>query len=232
MMVSVVLFKNYRMKKTVLFGLLVGFLLTVSIAFASGPIQYFSDVNDGDWYYDSVSELAGIGVLEGYSDGTYQPSNSVNRAEIAVILDRFYDYINYPSGEDWVSYENDYYSIMLPHGEFYAGELISPVCDASDDLGIDTGFSVTCANVDNAVEELIADMGDQFGTTRREVRKDIQVNGYDALLVTVTTTEYRSWEHNAVFIIDETDGMTYMISDAALNMYDDFEYFYSTFNLL
>ncbi|MFA6528031.1 MAG: S-layer homology domain-containing protein [Candidatus Gracilibacteria bacterium] len=213
------------MKTIKLLAVMIGILATISIAFASGGfIQHFSDVVEGDWYAESVSKLYDMDVIEGYSDGTYLPGANVNRAEMAVTLDRFYDYIQYPSGEDWVSYENDYYSVMLPHGAYNS----SADCSVADDLEIDGGFNVTCYSaVDHSIEDLIASMGDQFEDSRREVRSVIEVNGQDATLVSVTTLDYRTWEYNAVFVEDGTS--IYMISDAALNMYDDFEYFYSTF---
>jgi len=214
------------MKLSALFGVAIGLFLTASIAFASGG-QYFLDVEDGNWYTEAVHRLYQMGVVEGYSDGNFLPGEDVNRAEVVSMFDRFYDYLQYPSGEDWVEYSNDYYSVMLPHGAYSSTD-----CSVSDDLGLDVGFSVTCySSADYSVSDLIATMGDQFEDNRREVRKNIQINGQDALWVSVTTTDYRTWEYNAVFLEDDADGMIYMISDAALNFADDFEYFYSTFKL-
>lgn len=49
----------------------------------------FSDVESGTWYYDSVSTLAGLGILQGYKDGTFRPNNPITRAEFATIVTRF-----------------------------------------------------------------------------------------------------------------------------------------------
>jgi len=78
------------MKKISIFlmGLIAG---VVPTAFASSLI--FSDVSEGDWYYSAVNNLSDMGIVEGYEDGTYRPSNDVNRAEMAVILDRLNDAI-------------------------------------------------------------------------------------------------------------------------------------------
>ena len=46
----------------------------------------FSDVNITEDYSVAVLELYNLGILDGYSDGTYGPDNSVNRAEFAKIL--------------------------------------------------------------------------------------------------------------------------------------------------
>jgi hypothetical protein len=73
------------MKKLPIFllGLLLG---TIPTAFAVS--MTFSDVSEDAWYYTSVSSLYNSGIVEGYTDNTYRPENSVNRAEMAVMLDK------------------------------------------------------------------------------------------------------------------------------------------------
>ena len=51
------------------------------------PMQ-FSDVKPGSWYYDAVMEAAGLGIVNGYSDGTFKPGNPVNRADFVLMLTR------------------------------------------------------------------------------------------------------------------------------------------------
>ena len=46
----------------------------------------FSDVDVTQDYSIAVLELYNLGILDGYSDGTFGPDNSVNRAEFAKIL--------------------------------------------------------------------------------------------------------------------------------------------------
>ena len=49
----------------------------------------FPDVKKDAWYNEAVSTLARASVLEGYEDGTFQPSKQITRAEMATILTRF-----------------------------------------------------------------------------------------------------------------------------------------------
>lgn len=70
------------------FGTLVTLSFNTVFAFAG-----FSDVNSNDWFADSVEELSQIGVIEGYPDGTFKPSNNANRAEIAEMLSRLLEYV-------------------------------------------------------------------------------------------------------------------------------------------
>ncbi len=74
------------MKKT-LFAFIIG-TLTISNFIHSGLATRFSDVSMQDWFYNSVTELTEEGVIKGYKDSTFKASNSVNRAELAVIIDR------------------------------------------------------------------------------------------------------------------------------------------------
>ena len=86
----------------------------------------FSDVNPGDWYNNAVATMVNAGILNGYSDGTFQPNANITRAEFATIAarflsnsyslnDRFYDteghwaepYINRAAEVGWINGYND-----------------------------------------------------------------------------------------------------------------------------
>ena len=51
----------------------------------------FTDVNDTDWYNTAISTLANAGVLDGYTDGTFKPNDTITRAELIKIATSFYD---------------------------------------------------------------------------------------------------------------------------------------------
>lgn len=46
----------------------------------------FKDLAKTSWAYDAVSEMTNLGVINGYTDGTFKPSNKVTRAEFAKLL--------------------------------------------------------------------------------------------------------------------------------------------------
>jgi len=74
------------MKKIIL-ALVVGVMIgAIPSVFAIAKL--FSDVDQNQWYSDAVYSLTENGIIEGYDDDTFRPSNSVNRAELAVMLDR------------------------------------------------------------------------------------------------------------------------------------------------
>jgi hypothetical protein len=49
----------------------------------------FSDVNEGEWFYEPVMMLANAGIVNGYSDGTFCPNKDITREEIAYIMYKF-----------------------------------------------------------------------------------------------------------------------------------------------
>ena len=47
----------------------------------------------GHWADAAIARCAKAGIIQGYSDGTFKPSNNVTRAEMAVICDRLLDFL-------------------------------------------------------------------------------------------------------------------------------------------
>ncbi|MFA5840593.1 MAG: S-layer homology domain-containing protein [Candidatus Margulisiibacteriota bacterium] len=54
----------------------------------------FTDVALGEWYTNYIAELKDLDLVEGDPEGTYRPSESINRAEFVVLALRVYDYLN------------------------------------------------------------------------------------------------------------------------------------------
>ena len=73
------------MKKRILPALGAALLMSISgTSFAaSNP---FSDVPDGHWAYDAVSQLASDGVINGYGDGTFRGDRNITRYEMAQMI--------------------------------------------------------------------------------------------------------------------------------------------------
>ena len=49
----------------------------------------FSDIKDGAWCCRAVSTLTNMGIIKGYTDGTFRPNADITRAELATIIARF-----------------------------------------------------------------------------------------------------------------------------------------------
>ena len=46
----------------------------------------FSDVDTNDWYYSNVMRAVELGILSGYTDGTFKPMNNITRRDFAIML--------------------------------------------------------------------------------------------------------------------------------------------------
>jgi len=53
-----------------------------------GSAAPFTDVREGQWYTWYITEAAALGIVTGYSDGTFKPDRTVTRAEAVAMIDR------------------------------------------------------------------------------------------------------------------------------------------------
>ena len=59
-------------------------------------VKHFEDVQPGVWYYDAITALATVGIVNGYPDNTFLPNNNARRCEVAQII---YNLIGVPEVE-------------------------------------------------------------------------------------------------------------------------------------
>ncbi|MFH1533837.1 MAG: S-layer homology domain-containing protein [Nitrospirota bacterium] len=114
------------MKK--LFSVVVSICMLVSIfqtaVFANESIG-FTDLSPEHDYYAAITYLSQIGVLNGYSDGTFGPDNTINRAEVlkVIFVGSEIDVSDVPSGDVWYgSYMNKAYELGIVSGDGVDGE--------------------------------------------------------------------------------------------------------------
>lgn len=80
------------MKKIISLVLVLVLVLgTFSFAFAAEPIAAPADVTDED-QIEAVEVLMALGVVDGYTDGTYKPAKVVTRAEMAKLIISLFGY--------------------------------------------------------------------------------------------------------------------------------------------
>lgn len=58
----------------------------ITVDGSSSAALLFSDVEEDDWHFDYVSTAVSLGIVQGYSDGTFKPEQTVNRAEALKML--------------------------------------------------------------------------------------------------------------------------------------------------
>ncbi len=85
------------MKKYTL-GFITGILIALTALVATDAFAFsisrWRDVISGSWYEAAVNDLGDIGVVSGYPDGTFKPSNKVTRAEAAQMLEKMKQYVD------------------------------------------------------------------------------------------------------------------------------------------
>jgi hypothetical protein len=79
-----------KMRKALSFVLVLALVLgSFGMVFAAPAVQgtALSDI-EGNANYDAIVANTDLGIITGYEDGTYKPSNAVNRAEFAAMITR------------------------------------------------------------------------------------------------------------------------------------------------
>ena len=71
------------MKKNIVLVLSVILILSMPICFAT---EVFTDVPETHWAYQAIQILKKYEIINGYPDGTFQPNQSISRAEFAKII--------------------------------------------------------------------------------------------------------------------------------------------------
>ena len=97
---------------------------------APAPTMNFPDVRMGDWYYDAVKYNFERGYITGYSNGTFGPSNNIQRQDFVLILARI-------AGADLSAYEGKNGGFSdVPSNAYYSAAVAW-----AKDKGIVTGYS-------------------------------------------------------------------------------------------
>lgn len=94
---------------------------------SAAPAPVFKDVPKANVHYSDIYNLVDRGVITGYKDNTYRPTNFLTRAEAAAILSR-------ALGLDTSDYTDSDYS-DVPVGQWY-----TPYIGALTDLGVLNGY--------------------------------------------------------------------------------------------
>ena len=67
---------------------IVAFALFIAIIPSLVEAKTFPDVTSTDWFYSDVNELSTLGFINGRTDGTFDPTANITRAEYVAIMNR------------------------------------------------------------------------------------------------------------------------------------------------
>ncbi|QAY66561.1 S-layer homology domain-containing protein [Paenibacillus protaetiae] len=80
-------FKDYLASAGTVSQQIEGRITDLKGASLPGQTAAFSDIQ-GHWAADAITKAAALGLVTGYTDGTFKPDNTITRAEFAVIASR------------------------------------------------------------------------------------------------------------------------------------------------
>ena len=95
--------------------IIVGMMNKATEAKSTPPSSAFDDVNQVQWCIPYVNYLTANGVIKGYADATFRPSNIITYAEAATIICRVLGYDEATVGYSWpANYMNEAAALELP----------------------------------------------------------------------------------------------------------------------
>ena len=110
--------------KKILCSLLVGIMLISSLSVSAAG---FTDVKQGDWYYETVTEMTDMGLFKGKGNNMFCPNDTMTKAEfITVVMRILYPDTDFTSREGqpwWQSAYDMALAGLIPQNEFPVSEI-------------------------------------------------------------------------------------------------------------
>lgn len=72
----------------------------------------FSDVRQGDWFFDDVTDLSSLGVINGYPDGRFNPYGAVMRGEFIKMLAIASEYLYTTTPSKGIHWSEQYWNML------------------------------------------------------------------------------------------------------------------------
>lgn len=106
---------------------------------ATGGENVFSDVAEDAWYHDYVVGSIQYGWINGYSDGTFRPENTITRAEVTTIVNRM---LGRSADRTFIAEHADelrsFSDVANSHWSYYAVMEATNAHDFTKDNGVET----------------------------------------------------------------------------------------------
>ena len=180
------------------------------------PESPFTDVSLGEWYTSYIAVLKDFGLISGNPDGTYEPSENINRAEFLQLATNVYLYL-YPEKESVAdnimdgTTTDDYADLDI--SAWYAGvvtvaaewEFITG-SDCEEGKCFNAGNYITRAEATKVLYNMFLDILAYEGMS---LTVDMDSDGYMGLTGTTTLTQSggRTWVE--IVLTNYSEGMEY-----------------------
>ena len=157
------------------------YILTLSIfcSFLPCSAAVYSDVESSK----AIEVITGIGIMEGYSDGTFLPDNNITRAEFAKVIAGIYSYGNENDGT--AEWKNTYFT------DIYSGTELIPLEEMQkEEAGVFDDVPASSWAYDSI--KLVSELGIMVGDGSGSFGADDNLTLEQALKVIVTMLGYSS----------------------------------------
>ena len=168
--------------------------VTVTVTFAETPLP-FTDVMEGDWFYDAVVYAYETGLMDGVGDNLFAPNSETTRAQLVTILYRL-------AGQPAVSGD-------LPFPDVESGTWYTDAVAWAAQNGIVNGVSDTeFAPGDNITREQLAVILYRYAAYQGyDVSQRADLSGFgDAESISGYAQEALSWAHAQGLVLGFEDG--------------------------
>ncbi|MBE7011263.1 MAG: S-layer homology domain-containing protein [Ruminococcaceae bacterium] len=113
----------------------------------------FTDVADSSAYYRAVEQLHKIGIIDGYTDGTFKPEQTVTRAEMAKLIAAMQGYAESAEGKSVTKFSD------VPSTHWASGYIASATGTAINGLPDGTFAPDKPVKYEEAVKMIMATLG-------------------------------------------------------------------------
>jgi len=168
--------------------------VTVTVTFAETPLP-FTDVMEGDWFYDAVVYAYETGLMDGVGDNLFAPNSQTTRAQLVTILYRL-------AGQPAVSGD-------LPFPDVESGTWYTDAVAWAAQNGIVNGVSDTefAPGDDISREQLAAILYRYAACQGYDVSQRADLSGFgDASSISGYAQEALSWAHAQGLVLGFEDG--------------------------
>ena len=168
--------------------------VTVTVTFAETPLP-FTDVTEGDWFYDAVRYAYETGLMDGVGDNLFAPNSETTRAQLVTILYRL-------AGQPAVSGN-------LPFTDVESGTWYTDAVAWAAQNGIVNGVSDTeFAPGDDITREQLAVILYRYAAYQGyDVSQRADLSGFgDASSISDYAQEALSWAHAQGLVLGFEDG--------------------------
>ncbi|MDT0160249.1 trypsin-like peptidase domain-containing protein [Bacillus sp. AG4(2022)] len=193
--------KGINTRNTLFFKILILTGLFLIIALPSIAQSPFKDVPKNSWSYEYVNDVVSKGIVSGYPNGTYKPSEYVTRAEVSKFISNTIKYMEKSKTQINVNYKDSYDDRVIN----VVAQSMSAIVQVKTENGLGTGFILE---------------GNKILTAYHVVkdRKSIDVVLTNGMKYKGTVETFHANNDMALLSIDESTPLSHLSLESKVNL--------------